>query len=123
MKKVAGELKLLYAQYRELQAFAQFGSDLDADTRSRLALGERIVEVLKQGRSRPVRVGCQIAVVYAVTKGFLNDVEVKDVAEWENKFFTWMEDRYAAWLERVEKGQWEDTDVQELERALKNFWR
>ena len=63
MKKVSGELKLLYSQYRELQAFAQFGSDLDADTKARLALGERIVEVLKQKRNAPVRVGCQVAVV------------------------------------------------------------
>ena len=63
MKKVAGELKLLYSQYRELQSFAQFGSDLDADTKARLALGERIVEVLKQNRNSPVRVGCQVAIV------------------------------------------------------------
>ena len=82
MKKVAGELKLLYAQYRELQAFAQFGSDLDADTKARLALGERIVEVLKQKKSSPARMGCQVAIVYAVTKGFLNAVEPKDVASW-----------------------------------------
>ena len=67
MKKVAGELKLLYAQYRELQAFAQFGSDLDADTKARLALGARSVEVLKQKRSAPVEVGCQVAIVYADT--------------------------------------------------------
>ena len=74
MKKVSGELKLLYSQYRELQAFAQFGSDLDKDTKARLALGERIVEVLKQDRNSPVRVGCQVAIVYAVTHGFLNHV-------------------------------------------------
>ena len=66
MKKVSGELKLLYSQYRELQAFAQFGSDLDADTKARLALGERIVEVLKQKRNSPVSVGCQVAIIYAV---------------------------------------------------------
>ena len=69
MKKVSGELKLLYSQYRELQAFAQFGSDLDADTKARLALGERIVEVLKQKRNAPVSVGCQVAIVYAVING------------------------------------------------------
>ncbi|MBQ8740072.1 MAG: F0F1 ATP synthase subunit alpha, partial [Clostridia bacterium] len=72
MKKVSGELKLLYSQYRELQSFAQFGSDLDADTKARLALGERIVEVLKQNRNSPVSVGCQVAIIYAVTKGWLD---------------------------------------------------
>ena len=68
MKKVSGELKLLYSQYRELQTFAQFGSDLDEDTKSRLALGERIVEVLKQNRNSQVRVGCQVAIVYRSTR-------------------------------------------------------
>ena len=85
MKKVSGELKLLYSQYRELQSFAQFGSDLDADTKARLALGERIVEVLKQGRNVPVRVGCQVAIVYAVTKGYLDKVEVSRVSEYEQR--------------------------------------
>lgn len=74
-------MKLLYAQYRELQAFSQFGSDLDEDTKKRLALGERIVEVLKQKRNAPVRVGCQVAIVYAVINGYLNDVPVK---KWRN---------------------------------------
>ncbi len=123
MKKVAGELKLLYAQYRELQAFAQFGSDLDADTKSRLALGERIVEVLKQGRSRPVRVGCQVAAVFAVTKGYLNEVAPAQVADWEKRFFQYLEDRHTQLLERIEQGFWEDEDVKTLEGALKGFWR
>ena len=69
MKKVSGELKLLYSQYRELQSFAQFGSDLDEDTKSRLALGERIVEVLKQKQNSPVRISCQVAIIYAVVNG------------------------------------------------------
>ena len=123
MKKVAGELKLLYAQYRELESFAQFGSDLDADTKNRLALGERIVEVLKQQRSRPVRVGCQVAIVYAVTRGWLNGVEVKDVARWEETFFRHLEDRYQDLLKRIESGSWEDEDIQALEGALKGFRR
>ncbi|MBP3720642.1 MAG: F0F1 ATP synthase subunit alpha [Clostridia bacterium] len=123
MKKVAGELKLLYAQYRELQSFAQFGSDLDADTKARLALGERIVEVLKQKRSRPVRVGCQVAIVYAVTNGYLNDVEVSEVASWEERLFTWLSDRYGTLMKRIEDGFWEEEDVQSLEAALKGFRR
>ncbi len=83
MKKVSGELKLLYSQYRELQAFAQFGSDLDADTKARLALGERIVEVLKQKRNAPVSAGCQVAIVYAVIHGYLDHVPVTGVHEYE----------------------------------------
>ncbi len=83
MKKVAGSLKLLYSQYRELQSFAQFGSDLDADTRQRLAQGARIVEVLKQSRSKPVEVANQVCIFYAVTHDFLKDVEVTDVAAYE----------------------------------------
>ncbi len=123
MKKVAGELKLLYAQYRELQAFAQFGSDLDADTKARLALGARIVEVLKQKRSHPARVGCQVAVVYAVINGWLNDVEPKDVAAWEDGLFEHLEARYPELLERIENGFWDDSDVEKMKEALKEYKR
>ena len=121
MKKVAGELKLLYAQYRELAAFSQFGSDLDADTKARLALGERIVEVLKQGRSAPVEVGCQVAIVYAVINGYLNDVEVKDVAAYEKKLFDYLHDRHGQLLDRIEAGSWEDSDIEEMKKALTEF--
>ena len=118
MKKVAGELKLLYSQYRELQAFAQFGSDLDADTKSRLALGERIVEVLKQGRNSPVRVGCQVAIVYAVINGYLNEVPVKQVKDYEATLYERLENKYSGLLERIEAGSWEESDVEELKTAL-----
>ena len=118
MKKVSGELKLLYSQYRELQAFAQFGSDLDADTKARLALGERIVEVLKQGRNAPVRVGCQVAIVYAVTKGYLNDVAVSKVHDYEKNLFAKLENQYGAWLERIESGSFDDADENELKEIL-----
>ena len=121
MKKVAGELKLLYAQYRELQAFAQFGSDLDADTKSRLALGERIVEVLKQKRSAPVDVGCQVAIVYAVINGYLNEVEPKDVAAYEQKLYEYLQSRYASLLERIEQGKWDDEEIEEMKQALAGF--
>jgi F-type H+-transporting ATPase subunit alpha len=121
MKKVAGELKLLYAQYRELQAFAQFGSDLDADTKARLALGERIVEVLKQKRSSPVEVGCQVAIVYAVINGYLNDVETAKVAEWENGLFEYLRSRNGELLGRIATGYWDETDVATLKEALKGY--
>ena len=121
MKKVAGELKLLYAQYRELQAFAQFGSDLDADTKARLALGARIVEVLKQKRSAPVEVGCQVAIVYAVINGYLNDVEPAKVADYEAGLFNHLRARYSGLLERIEQGYWDSEDVDKMKEALKGF--
>ena len=92
MKKVAGTLKLIYSQYRELASFAQFGSDLDADTKARLAQGERIVEVLKQGKSEPVPVEKQVAILYAVVNGILADVNVKDIAEYERGLFMRLEE-------------------------------
>jgi F-type H+-transporting ATPase subunit alpha len=118
MKKVSGELKLLYSQYRELQAFAQFGSDLDADTKARLALGERIVEVLKQKRNAPVRVGCQVAIVYAVINGYLNDVPVKKVSEYELRLYEHLENKYNDLLVRFESGYFDPTDVETLKTAL-----
>ena len=118
MKKVSGELKLLYAQYRELQAFSQFGSDLDEDTKNRLALGERIVEVLKQKRNAPVRVGCQVAIVYAVINGYLNDVPVKNVSDYEQKLFELLEANYKNLLERFENNFCDEEDITMLKKAL-----
>ncbi|MBR3996155.1 MAG: F0F1 ATP synthase subunit alpha, partial [Clostridia bacterium] len=118
VKKVSGPLKLLYSQYRELQGFAQFGSDLDADTKARLALGERIVEVLKQGRSAPVRAGCQVAIVYAVTNGYLDNVEVTKISEYEKNLYTLLETKYKNLLERFEEGYYEDEDEENLKAAL-----
>ncbi|MBR4500867.1 MAG: F0F1 ATP synthase subunit alpha [Clostridia bacterium] len=118
MKKVSGPLKLLYSQYRELKAFAQFGSDLDDDTKARLALGERIVEVLKQPRQHPVRPGCQVAVIYAVTEGYLNDVPVNKVQEWEKRLYAYLEERYTPLLERIEQGYFEDEDIAALKKAV-----
>ena len=123
MKKVSGELKLLYSQYRELQAFAQFGSDLDADTKARLALGERIVEVLKQNRNSPVSAGCQVAIVYAVIHGYLNNVEVKKVHEYERDLYELLENGYSAWLDRIENGFWKKEDEETLKEALERMQR
>ena len=123
MKKVSGELKLLYSQYRELQAFAQFGSDLDKDTKDRLALGARIVEVLKQDRNSPVRVGCQVAIVYAVTKGYLNEIPVKAVKRYEADLFELLENKYSEFLTRVENGYWDDQDIETLKAALAEMQR
>ena len=91
MKKVAGTLKLIYSQYRELQSFAQFGSDLDADTKARLEQGARIVEVLKQNQNAPVPVEKQVAILYAVTRGVLAKVAAEDVREYESGLFTYLD--------------------------------
>ena len=96
MKKVAGTLKLIYSQYRELQGFAQFGSDLDADTKARLAQGERIVEVLKQDRNSPVPVEKQVAILYATIHGYLKDVAVADIAEYEQTLYTYLDENVTA---------------------------
>ena len=96
MKKVAGTLKLIYSQYRELQGFAQFGSDLDADTKSRLAQGERIVEVLKQDRNSPVAVEKQVAILYATIHSYLKDVAVADITEYERRLYEYLDENVTA---------------------------
>lgn len=96
MKRVAGTLKLIYSQYRELQGFAQFGSDLDADTKSRLAQGERIVEVLKQDRNSPVAVEKQVAILYATIHSYLKDVAVADIAEYERRLYGYLDENVTA---------------------------
>ena len=95
MKKVAGTLKLIYSQYRELQGFAQFGSDLDPDTKARLSQGERIVEVLKQNRNTPVAVEKQVAILYATIHGYLKDVEVPKIGEYERSLYEYLDQNAA----------------------------
>ena len=91
MKQVSGNLKLLYSQYRELQGFAQFGSDLDEDTKARLAQGERIVEILKQNQESPVSVEKQVAIIYAATHNLLAKINTKDVKEYEAGLFRYLD--------------------------------
>ena len=116
MKKVAGSLKLLYSQYRELQSFAQFGSDLDADTKSRLALGERIVAVLKQKNNAPKEVAQQVCIIYAVTHGYLNSVDVERIPEFEKRLEEHMDNYHAGVLEAIRTSGKLET---ETENALK----
>ncbi len=116
MKKVAGSLKLLYSQYRELQSFAQFGSDLDADTKSRLALGERLVAVLKQKNNAPVEVAHQVCIIYAVINGYLANVPVEQVSEFEKRLQEHMDTRHEDVLKAIRtSGKLE----QDTETALK----
>lgn len=123
MKKVSGELKLLYSQYLELKSFAQFGSDLDADTKKRLALGERIVEVLKQDRNHPLRAGCQVVIIYAVIHGYLDSVEVKDVKNYEEELYAKLEAEKRDLLNRLESNFYEQCDIDEIENTLKELQR
>src|SRR5207302_5619234 len=93
MKRVAGRLRLDLAQYRELAAFAQFGSELDAATQRQLARGERVVEVLKQPQYRPMPVENQVAIIYAVTNGYLDQIPVEQVRAWERGFHEYLGSR------------------------------
>ena len=124
MKKVSGTLKLIYSQYRELQGFAQFGSDLDADTKARLAQGERIVEVLKQNRSEPVPVEKQVAILYATINGYLKDVKVPDIREYEQGLYE-AADNNAALAEVMqiirETGKLETETEEKLKAALAEY--
>ena len=122
MKKVSGSLKLLYSQYRELQSFAQFGSDLDADTKARLALGERIVAVLKQKNNAPVEVAHQVCILYAVTKGYLNDLSVSTIPEFEQRLYEFMDNRYSQVLDAIRTtGKLEEATEAQLQAALQEL--
>ena len=119
MKKVAGSLKLLYSQYRELQSFAQFGSDLDADTKERLALGERIVAVLKQKNNSPKEVAQQVCIIYAVTHGYLHSIPVEKVPEFERQLEEHMENLHSDVLEAIRStGKLESNAEASLKAAL-----
>ena len=124
MKKVAGTLKLIYSQYRELQSFAQFGSDLDADTKARLDQGARIVEVLKQNQNAPVPVEKQVAILYAVTKGILSKVAVEDVRSYEAGLYTFLDtdaEGMAAMQEIRSSGKLETETEEKLKAALEKY--
>ena len=121
MKKVAGTLKLVYSQYRELASFAQFGSDLDEDTKNRLAQGERIVEVLKQDKNKPVPVEKQVAILYAVVNNILMKVDVADVAEYEAGLYDFLDadpSGIAAMRDIRETGKLEAETENKLKEAL-----
>ena len=122
MKKTASSLKLLYSQFRELEAFAQFGSDLDADTKARLALGRRIVEVLKQDKNKPVPVEYQIAIIFAAVNGYLNEIEVDDVRRYEEELYAFLRENADELMKRiVSTGLLPDEDRAELEGVLARF--
>jgi F-type H+-transporting ATPase subunit alpha len=121
MKKVAGTLKLLYSQYRELQGFAQFGSDLDADTKARLDQGQRIVEVLKQDRNSPIAVELQVAIIYAVVNNLLRDVAIEDIKSFESELSDYLVATKEELLSSIrESGVLTDENAAELREAIEH---
>lgn len=122
MKKVSGKLRLELAQYRELAAFAQFGSELDKETAARLAQGERILEILKQPQYRPVSVENQVMMIYAVTNKYLTDIEVEQVRDFEEQFLEFANNQYAEIGKTIVKtGKLEGETEEQLKAALEEF--
>ena len=119
MKKVAGTLKLDQAQYRELEAFAKFGSDLDSATKSVLDKGVRNVEILKQNAFSPLRVEQQIAIIYCGTRNLLREVPVNKVREFERDFLDVLERKHKTVLDGLKAGQYTDEITNTLEEVAK----
>jgi F-type H+-transporting ATPase subunit alpha len=121
MKSVAGNLRLELALYRELAAFAQFGSDLDAVTQRALSRGARLVEILKQGQYVPMHVGLQVAIIYAATKGYLDSIEVSQVLDFEKGLADHLNAKYAPVLAKIEQRA-KLADVEsDLKKAIEEF--
>jgi F-type H+-transporting ATPase subunit alpha len=120
MKKVAGTLRLDLAAYRELEAFAQFGSDLDEATQARLNRGQRTVEVLKQGLHKPLPVEKQVLILYALTNGFLDDIPVEDIVRFEEEFYVWADSNAADVLNTIRETK-ELPDAEDLKAAIEGF--
>mgnify|MGYP003662836324 CR=1 FL=1 len=122
MKKVSGGLRLDLAAFRALEAFAQLGTDLDAATQSQLDRGYRMVELLKQPQYQPMSVAEQILSIYAGTKGFLDDVEIKSVQQWERDFLQYARDKHASLInELTEKGELTDDITSQIESVINEF--
>ena len=122
MKKVSGSLRLIYSQYRELQSFAQFGSDLDKDTKTRLDQGARIVEMLKQDKNSPVAVELQTCIIFAVTNNYLKDVAISDVQEFEQEYYNHLSTHHEAILEEIRTtGTLSDEATENLKKATEDF--
>ncbi len=121
MKKVAGKLKLAMAQFREMEAFAQFASDLDPETKKQIDLGQRLVEILKQPQYQPLPVANQVAIIYAVQNGFANHIAPKDIVAYESRFHEFMNKSKTALLEKIAGGSWDETIENELKEAIGEF--
>jgi len=116
MKRVAGKMKLAMAQFRELEAFAQFASDLDPDTKKQIDLGQRLMEILKQPQYQPMPVANQLTIIYAISNGYASEIEVKKIRDWEVKFHEYFNKNNKSLLEKISKGEWNE----EVEKELKS---
>ena len=122
MKKVAGKIRLELAQFRELEAFAQFGSDLDEKTRAQIERGRRSVEILKQGQYEPMAVEHQVAILYALTNGYVDDVEVSEVRNWEKDFHKYLDSSAKEVITLIaETQELSDEVVAALEKAIRDY--
>ncbi|WP_449620811.1 F0F1 ATP synthase subunit alpha [Robertmurraya sp. Marseille-Q9965] len=120
MKQVAGTLRLDLASYRELEAFAQFGSDLDKATKAKLERGARTVEVLKQDLNKPLKVEKQVAILYALTRGFLDDIPLQDIRRFESEFLSWLDHNHKNVLDHIATTKVLPTD-DEMAAAINEF--
>jgi F-type H+-transporting ATPase subunit alpha len=122
MKQVAGNLRLDLAQYRELEAFAQFASDLDDASRKQLERGERLVEILKQPAYSPLPVEKQVVIIYAGTRGYLDDVNPKSIRKFEDELYPFIETKYPQIFENIRtKKKLDDETEEQLKKALEEF--
>jgi F-type H+/Na+-transporting ATPase subunit alpha len=122
MKKIAGTLRLELAQYREMAAFSQFASDLDAATRAQLERGARLTELLKQGQYVPQPVEQQVVIIYAGTQGFTDKIPVESLKQYEQELFRYLEDKHAQTVQDIrEKKEITDETKKKLDKALKKF--
>lgn len=122
MKKVAGTLKLDLAQFRELEAFAQFGSDLDDTTKRQLERGKRAVEVLKQLQYAPVKTEHQVVTLFALTKGYMDDIPVEKIKEFEQGLTDYSENNAKVFFKEIlEKKMWSEKGEEEIKKVIENF--
>ena len=120
MKKVAGKMKLAMAQYRELESFAQFGSDLDTETKKAINRGQRVVELMKQSQYSPIEVSKQVCSIYAVNEGYLDELELTEIKAWEDNFYAFLERSKKTLLANLIKG-WDEKIEGELKETIKEF--
>jgi F-type H+-transporting ATPase subunit alpha len=122
MKRVAGKIKLMLAQYRELQSFSQFGSDIDADTKRRLDHGAILMEILKQGQYGPLDVADQVMIIYAASNDMLDDLDVSVIKDFETQFFKYMDDHYPEIKREIhETGNFSDETEELLKKGIEDF--
>lgn len=120
MKKVAGKMKLAMAQYREMESFAQFDSDLDTETKKAINRGQRVTELLKQNQYSPIPVAKQVCSIYAVNEGYLDELELTEIKAWEEEFYAFLERSKKSLLKNIEGG-WDEKIEAELKGAIKEF--